>query len=38
MADYKVPSRFIIDNALPMTGLGKINKMELRNLVAKQPR
>jgi len=38
MADYKVPSRFIVDNILPMTALGKINKMELKNLAAKLPR
>jgi len=38
MADYKVPSRFIIENILPMTALGKINKMELKNLAAKLPR
>lgn len=38
MADYKVPSRFIIENILPMTALGKIDKMELKNLAAKLPR
>jgi len=38
MADYKVPSRFVIENILPMTALGKINKMELKNLAAKLPR
>jgi fatty-acyl-CoA synthase len=38
MADYKVPSRFIIENMLPMTALGKIDKMELKNVAVKLPR
>ncbi len=36
MADYKVPSRIVVENILPMTALGKINKMELKDLALKK--
>jgi len=36
MTDCKAPLRCIIENALPMTGLGKIDEIELKNLVAEQ--
>lgn len=35
MADYKVPVKIVIKDTLPMTALGKLDKMGLRDLVAK---
>jgi fatty-acyl-CoA synthase len=34
MADYKVPVKIVIKDTLPMTALGKLDKMSLRNLSA----
>ena len=36
MADYKAPLRILIESTLPMTALGKINKMELKTSALKK--
>ena len=33
MADYKIPGRFILLDALPLGGNGKVDRMTLRNLL-----
>jgi fatty-acyl-CoA synthase len=36
VADYKVPAKVIIENVLPMTALGKLDKMSLKTLAMKE--
>lgn len=36
IADYKVPAKVIIENVLPMTALGKLDKMSLKSLAMKE--
>jgi len=36
MADYKVPVKVVIKDTLPMTALGKLDKMSLRDLMTKE--
>ncbi len=36
MADYKVPVKIVVKDTLPMTALGKLDKMSLRDLMTKE--
>jgi len=33
MADYKIPSRFVVLDALPLGGSGKVDRLSLRNML-----